>query len=573
MSIYDLINKNEEDMMLYCINEYANGNKKVSRSDLPYILREWESQKNSEAEEDQLPLVDLLGGRLIASKEIKYEMDCADMCDKIEQEVSCYYDFKSEFNSLVEWYIENKCDNATNYENFYYGMRIRDLVSLNTLACGEWRNSDLSLKLGNGHVLKICRGARPLKNIRKFCDSYKDVCPCPHLEKFINEISVVRTSNKGTAELCVSVHPLDYMTMSDNANGWESCMSWQKDGCYRQGTVEMMNSPYVVVAYLKSNNNRLPLSRLYENEQLYWNSKFWRELFVVTNKTVMGIKGYPNTNHIFAQEVLNFICELAEKNLGVIYDKTLNSGHISQGYTPRSVHVSFSDDSWADLYPSFVCNTMYNDFGREDSDFILNENLKPKDNGDRIELDYNYSGRTECMICGQLGFEVDSEEELTCDDCSNDLRCSVCGERLRENDDEWYYLDGEPMCETCYNDRAYLSSFTKNEHDVENSDQVYIVPRDTQSLLTYPYIRVFSEDMTSVNWEGVFSINQYHTVPYQNKDYWGNRVEEWVNVIYMDEVLDPQLLVDLLYDNESTEYDSGDNPERIESMFGVTRSY
>ena len=38
--------------------------------------------------------------------------------------------------------------------------------------------------------------------------------------------------------------------MSDNNSGWESCMSWRNNGCYRRGTVEMMNSPYVIVAYL-----------------------------------------------------------------------------------------------------------------------------------------------------------------------------------------------------------------------------------------------------------------------------------------------------------------------------------
>lgn len=68
-------------------------------------------------------------------------------------------------------------------------------------------------------------------------------------------------------KLCLSIHPLDYMTMSDNACDWSSCMSWQEDGCYRMGTVEMMNSPCVIVAYLESSHP------MYFSREATWNSK------------------------------------------------------------------------------------------------------------------------------------------------------------------------------------------------------------------------------------------------------------------------------------------------------------
>ena len=38
--------------------------------------------------------------------------------------------------------------------------------------------------------------------------------------------------------------------MSDNDYGWDSCMGWMNEGEYRLGTVEMMNSPCIVVAYI-----------------------------------------------------------------------------------------------------------------------------------------------------------------------------------------------------------------------------------------------------------------------------------------------------------------------------------
>ena len=65
---------------------------------------------------------------------------------------------------------------------------------------------------------------------------------------------------KGT--LCLSIHPLDYITISDNNCDWDSCMTWTGDDCpgeYRLGTLEMMNSPSVVVAYLDSKEPYHPL--------------------------------------------------------------------------------------------------------------------------------------------------------------------------------------------------------------------------------------------------------------------------------------------------------------------------
>jgi hypothetical protein len=61
--------------------------------------------------------------------------------------------------------------------------------------------------------------------------------------------------------------------MSDNTIGWSSCMSWSGDGEYRQGTVEMMNSPCVVVGYLRSEKD-MPMT-----DGAKWNNKKWRCLF------------------------------------------------------------------------------------------------------------------------------------------------------------------------------------------------------------------------------------------------------------------------------------------------------
>jgi hypothetical protein len=108
----------------------------------------------------------------------------------------------------------------------------------------------MSVPLKDGKVLKIRNGSRPMRSIRKIAESYG----IEGFEHFMNKHSecLNQKSLKGTVHM--SIHPMDYMTMSDNNEGWESCMSWANDGCYKQGTVEMMNSPCAVVGYLESDS-------------------------------------------------------------------------------------------------------------------------------------------------------------------------------------------------------------------------------------------------------------------------------------------------------------------------------
>ena len=115
-------------------------------------------------------------------------------------------------------------------------------------------------------------------------------------------------------ELCLSIHPMDYMTMSDNDNNWQSCMNWMNNGDYRLGTVECMNSPYVLVAYLHNPNHSMSIGP-YE-----WNSKHWRELFIIHPEMISEVKGYCFQDENLTNTILMWIKELAHNNLDWDYD-------------------------------------------------------------------------------------------------------------------------------------------------------------------------------------------------------------------------------------------------------------
>jgi hypothetical protein len=102
----------------------------------------------------------------------------------------------------------------------------------------------------DGSKVTITLGMKFMKALGKVVEAYN--LDQEMFEEFRIAHSQILNDKKLSGRLCLSIHPLDYMTMSDNESDWGSCMSWREGGCYRRGTVEMMTSPVVVVAYLKS---------------------------------------------------------------------------------------------------------------------------------------------------------------------------------------------------------------------------------------------------------------------------------------------------------------------------------
>jgi hypothetical protein len=87
-------------------------------------------------------------------------------------------------------------------------------------------------------------------------------------------------------------------------------MSWVEHGCYRHGTVEMMNSPCVLVAYLASDN-----STYYIGVGKEWNNKKYRQLVIVDPAFITTVRPYPNENTALDEAIISWIQELMIKNI------------------------------------------------------------------------------------------------------------------------------------------------------------------------------------------------------------------------------------------------------------------
>ena len=102
---------------------------------------------------------------------------------------------------------------------------------------------------------------------------------------------LIQRSKDNSGTLCLSIHPLDYLSVSENNHNWKSCLNLRGD--YRTGGLSYMQDNSTIVAYLKSNcaNKKLP----HFPEDIPWNSKKWRCLLYVSEdrNKILASKQYP----------------------------------------------------------------------------------------------------------------------------------------------------------------------------------------------------------------------------------------------------------------------------------------
>ena len=90
--------------------------------------------------------------------------------------------------------------------------------------------------------------------------------------------STVIQENKITGKLCISVHPLDYLSSSENTYKWRSCHSL--NGEYRAGNLSYMCDTSTIICYIKGEEEvKLPNFP----SDVLWNSKKWRVLLNISD--------------------------------------------------------------------------------------------------------------------------------------------------------------------------------------------------------------------------------------------------------------------------------------------------
>lgn len=166
-------------------------------------------------------------------------------------------------------------------------------------------------------TVKVPSGAKLSKIIKHLVNPAE-------FDKAMTYYSQLFNNKKTKGTLCISIHPLDYITMSVNNSDWESCLNVFRGG-YKAGVLSTMNSSCSVIAYLKSKDD------FEVCDGVMWNNKKWRSIVSITDEFVHVNRQYPYTNRALEDEVFlmiadalgkKYVSEKKEKNDFDIYTAT-----------------------------------------------------------------------------------------------------------------------------------------------------------------------------------------------------------------------------------------------------------
>lgn len=262
---------------------------------------------------------------------------------------------------------------------------------------------------------KIQVGAKISKSLKLFFDSNVQA-----LETFQIKMSRLIQDCKVSGRLVLSVHPIDFLSSSENVHNWHSCHAL--DGEYKSGNISYMLDEHTFMVYLKSEKDyKLPNFP----KEILWNSKKWRMLLYLSKDENILVRGrqYPFYNSIATDYV----------------DKILDNFYVFDSPW-ESVAGEIND-----LMEDAPCSLHYNDCLNSFS-YSPVARVNKTHSEEKMIIGDSFS----CLSCGNELAEL--SDSFLCCDCGGYIYCSCCGEACREED--MYTLEGESICTCCWDDSA-----------------------------------------------------------------------------------------------------------------------
>ena len=467
MQLRDYLGKEDEDTIVEYIRCYAN----ADVDSIETVLGYWNKAKRT--------LFRALGRNLRAEVPIKIEAN-EDMyffsLSKIYKEPLLMYNYlyeygafdNSEFVLSFGRYLYDMPEFMVEEDNVEF---VEELISYPSIYKGIVLQ-DGTVKIGEKSIA-IPRGMKVMKAIRKVM-MFSGYDRLDLFETWRNQISNLSTSRSIDCNLVFSIHPMDFLTMSDNDSGWSSCMSWKDGGGYSAGVLEMLNSNMAVVAYLKSkskdytfNGHALP-------------NMTWRSLVFVSKDLILMDKSYPYYNEKLSQKALQSLSEILYGNLKWKYEFGPQLYHDLKGFKHNStVKNGKFNHRKGDRRILVYMEGMYNDFlSNPEYPFWCMRNVV--DRSKAICL----SGPATCLTCGERLDDTcrSYPSELltnikTCFSCSEENVCGVCGTVHSHRLEQYPLLDRSGRTQTIGIDDECLKScfYSERQLAVVREDDIYAI--------------------------------------------------------------------------------------------------
>ena len=360
-------------------------------------------------------------------------------------------------------------------------------------------------KVSKGNGKDIPEGMKLIKAF-KFFESNKQALR--DMQDIASQL-IQENSVKGT--LCFSVHPLDFLSSSENTYNWRSCHAL--DGEYRAGNLSYMLDGTTFMVYLKGADgvqlNAFP-------SDVPWNSKKWRMLIHAADNDGIMFAGrqYPFSSKSGIDTVLN------------IYNNLFISDNIDDYYKRYEKYARWYAD-YIDAY------TPHDDDSRvielDEKYFIWHGHLIPIGNvvkEGQHALNYNDVLYSTCykypyyaVLSGYhsmqnlLEHPIYIGEEVPCLHCGEDIittteimRCNECeiqyGYELNDNYgtcencgcriyfDDAYYVNDSYVCDHCFNNYCFVCDncgeayYDEHKHRYEPDENTieYVCPHCFEQL-------------------------------------------------------------------------------------------
>lgn len=321
---------------------------------------------------------------------------------------------------------------------------------------GFYKNITVEEALGyDGKLIK--KGTKLVKAFKHFINSSDR-----SLADIQNEASRIIQENKIEGTLCLSVHPLDFLSLSENTYNWRSCHSL--DGEYRAGNLSYMMDDCTFICYLKGADD-VELSNFGPNVK--WNSKKWRVLLYESadRNLIMAGRQYPFESSVGLDFVLKKVlpkvgmCQngwtgwnkeliksfnLKEDNITVNF----SSGYLPIGDKLLAVNKLVKDAVGSCHYNDLLYSSCYSPWYT-----FATGPWSPITNSFSTFLDVGEL--TYCLHCGKEAISKGAST-MMCDECTlkygteeNDMvtHCDCCGRRVFV--DDAYLIDDEYVCPEC----------------------------------------------------------------------------------------------------------------------------
>ena len=446
----DLITSDEKRLIEQYIRAYAPPSESDpfrAMASVDKILLPWKLYK------EVTVLKEIFKDKLIIFEDIKFKTPQAEI-----HAILCNNKQISKFERIFHKWIWTVNDSMKGDNNDSVIDGLWTLISHYTISKNKYDGRTFRIPTDDGHEIIVPYGCKPVKILGKLNNAFH-IASDELFESYRVAVSMALNTASIKGKLCLSIHPLDYMTMSDNDCNWDSCMSWMDKGSYCQGTVEMMNSPYIVVAYLAAST---PM-KLFDQE---WNNKKWRSLYIVHPDFITSIKGYPYQIPEVDKIVVNKL-----KDLVHAADPNLEYGEVVEYTYPK---LKTTDNRTIRF--TFHTDHMYNDFGLNSSTHCgcVSKNISD-------DVVVNYSGESECMWCGSTIFDED-DGDLTCGACFSHTYCACCGEPWPSSA-LYEVAGGDWVCEDCIKLYYELSFANEMYYPKDDMSKITVIPHELKEAI------------------------------------------------------------------------------------------